>query len=208
MQLILASSSQYRRDLLARLAQSFSVVVPDIDESALDNEQPRALAMRLATGKAQAAADIVCADSRTTDDCLIIGSDQVATLDGRHPIGKPGEHEKARRQLAQAAGKSMQFHTAVTVLRLSDRAVFSDCVDTTVTFRGLTDHTIETYLRAERPYDCAGAAKSEGLGISLIRDISGPDPTALVGLPLIVLTDLLAQAGHRILDHLTRSAAP
>ncbi|MGB7300215.1 MAG: Maf family nucleotide pyrophosphatase [Burkholderiaceae bacterium] len=198
MNLILASSSPYRRELLTRLQQEFEVVVPDVDESPWPGEGPKELAIRLAVSKAAAVA------SSAAPGCLVIGSDQVATLDGRQPIGKPGQHEKARRQLLSASGKACVFHTAVCVTRVSDGVQFTECIDTTVKFRELSDEMIETYLLAERPYDCAGAAKSEGLGISLISAIECADPTALIGLPLIALCGLLQRAGHPVLENLAR----
>lgn len=201
MQLILASGSPYRRDLLKRLRIPFETLSPDIDESPADGEKPPALATRLAAGKALAAAQQLSGPS------LVIGSDQVATLDGYQPLGKPGSHANACAQLRQSSGRQCVFHTAVCVLRTSDGAQFTETINTTVKFRDLTDQMIERYLKAERPYDCAGSAKSEGLGIALLESLEGPDPTALVGLPLIALTGLLSQAGFEVLDHINRADA-
>ena len=194
--LLLASGSPYRRELLARLQVPFEVLSPDIDESPAPGEAPSALASRLAHAKALAARHrwqerAGVADSRVP---IVIGSDQVATLDGVRPIGKPGTHERAREQLRAASGRTLSFHTALCVLSASG-AIHAGVVDTRVRFRELAEHTIETYLSIERPYDCAGAAKSEGLGICLIESIEGPDPTALIGLPLILLTTLLRDCG-------------
>jgi septum formation protein len=196
MELILASSSPYRRELLQRLRLAFRVVVPDVDETPHAGEAPAALAARLAQSKANAVARHCEVPS------LVIGSDQVATLDGREPIGKPGTHDKAVRQLATASGKTCVFHTAVCVQRSDSSATFSEVIDTKVKFRDLSDEMIERYLRAETPYDCAGAAKSEGLGICLLDALEGTDPTALIGLPLIALSGLLEQAGYPVLDNL------
>lgn len=190
--IVLASSSPYRRELLARLGLTFRIFAPSVDESPLASEPPSDLALRLAREKALAVRRNIAAQAL---EAVVIGSDQVATLDGRAPIGKPGTHERAREQLAAASGRTMTFHTAVCVLASGDDTPLTACVDTRVRFRTLQPVTIERYLRAERPYDCAGAAKSEGLGISLLESIEGTDPTALIGLPLITLCDLLARAG-------------
>lgn len=200
--LILASSSRYRHELLERLRLPIEVVVPDVDESPLAGESPMALAVRLARSKSERVhrrqPGVNDLDS-TRPPRFVIGSDQVATLDGRTPIGKPGCHERAVHQLHAASGRDMLFYTAVCVMRTDQADYREACVTTRVQFRTLDDDAIERYLRLETPYDCAGSAKSEGLGISLLRAIDSPDPTALVGLPLIAVCDLLAQAGLDVL---------
>ena len=189
--LILASSSIYRKQLLSRLRLPFEVCVPDIDETALAGEKPGATALRLALAKAAAVA-------ARMPGCLIIGSDQVATLDDRQ-IGKPGNHANALRQLQQMRGHSVVFHTALCLWdgRQSDPAQAAQLADiqTTVTFRDVPDAELDAYLRIEQPYDCAGSAKNEGLGIAILEHIASSDPTALTGLPLIALTGMLRQAG-------------
>jgi septum formation protein len=189
MKLILASTSKYRAELLTRLAIPFEQRSPEVDETPRDDESPKALAIRLASAKAMAVA------SKCQEISLVIGSDQVATIDGIQPIGKPGNHERAVAQLQKASGRACTFHTAMAVVNSNNSHQLNECVDTVVTFRELNVETIEHYLRTEQPYDCAGAAKSEGLGIALLRSIRGDDPTALVGLPLITLTALLAEMG-------------
>ncbi|MEZ5741710.1 MAG: Maf family nucleotide pyrophosphatase [Burkholderiaceae bacterium] len=195
--LILASSSRYRHELLARLRLPIEVIVPDVDEAPVAGESPMALAIRLARAKT-ARVQQRQRDGRHPPR-FVIGSDQVATLDGRTPIGKPGNHERAVRQLREASGRDMLFYTAVCVMRTDQADHRQACVTTRVRFRSLDDDAIERYLRLETPYDCAGSAKSEGLGISLLRAIDSPDPTALVGLPLIAVCDLLGQAGLDVL---------
>jgi len=189
--LILASSSIYRQELLARLGLPFEAVSPNVDETALFKELPAAAALRLARAKAAA---IAC---RITD-ALVIGSDQVATLDEEH-IGKPGSHENAIKQLQKMRGKCVIFHTALCLWDTRNRAPLYEpalCnVETRVTFRDLPDAELDAYLRIEQPYDCAGSAKNEGLGIALIEKIESSDPTALTGLPLIALTTMLRQVG-------------
>jgi septum formation protein len=191
--LILASGSRYRHELLSRLHVRFEVAVPDIDETPLRGETPDATALRLATDKAAAVAVKM-------PDTLIIGSDQVATLDGEQ-IGKPGSHENALRQLQKMRGRRVVFHTALCLLdgrRMGEQdAVQLENVQTFVTFRDLPDEELDAYLRIEQPYDCAGSAKNEGLGIALIEKIESTDPTALTGLPLIALTTMLRRAGLR-----------
>lgn len=182
--------------MLQRLRLSFQVEVPDVDETPRSGEIPDRLAARLAFSKADAVA------ARCAEPSLVIGSDQVATFDGQQPIGKPGTHENARRQLTEASGKSCVFHTAVCLMRTDTMESFSEVVDTTVKFRELSAEMIEQYLLAEKPYDCAGAAKSEGLGICLLDALAGSDPTALIGLPLIALTGLLDRAGYPVLNNL------
>jgi len=190
--LILASTSPYRRELLQRLRLPFEVVAPQVDETPIEGEAPAAAASRLARAKAEAVAGAQAGDRPAA---LVIGSDQTATLDGRQILGKPGNHQRARAQLQAASGREMLFHTALAVVRRSDGFAEQRIVQTRVRFRELTDAAIEAYLAAERPYDCAGSAKAEGLGIVLIASIEGPDPTALIGLPLIALTDALRSAG-------------
>jgi len=188
--LILASSSPYRKELLARLMLPFDVSAPDIDETPLPAESPEATAMRLAEQKALAI-------SAQIPDALVIGSDQVATLDGIQ-IGKPGTHENALAQLQLMRGREVIFHTALCLLDNRAGAHFPlqmENVQTFVTFRDLPDAELDAYLRIEQPYDCAGSARNEGLGIALIAAIRGTDPTALTGLPLIALTGMLRQAG-------------
>ena len=189
--LVLASTSIYRRALLERLRLPFEVVKPEVDESPLPGENPATLALRLAQAKAKAVAPL-------HPKALIIGSDQVAILDGQ-PISKPGNHENAVAQLRAMRGKAIQFLTALAVYNSAKDQMVSRLVPFTVEFRDLSDETIERYLRAEQPYDCAGSAKSEGLGIALIRRMSGDDPNALVGLPLIALVDLLQEQGYSVL---------
>ena len=186
--LVLGSSSPYRRDLLERLGQPFETRSPDVDESALPGETPLALACRLAEIKARAVAQ------GFGDDVVVIGSDQVADLAGR-PLGKPGHHVGAVEQLKAMSGQLVRFHTAVCVMRPMTGQVLEAVSSVTVTFRSLSDEDIETYLRREQPYDCAGSAKCEGLGIVLLERIDSDDPTALVGLPLIATSRLLREAG-------------
>jgi septum formation protein len=188
--LILASTSAYRRELLQRLRLPFETVAPGVDEASREGEPPAAVARRLSLEKARAVA-------ATRPQALVIGSDQTATLDGIGVIGKPGTHERAVAQLRAASGRTMVFHTGLCLWRPGG-APLLDCVDTRVRFRTLTDDEIERYLRAERPYDCAGAAKSEGLGVTLLEAQEGSDPTALVGLPLIRLAAMLREAGLRL----------
>ena len=190
--LILASGSRYRQELLERLQLDFSVIVPAVDESALGDETPRELAERLALAKAEAVA-------ARHPEAVVIGSDQAATLDGRESVGKPGSHERAVAQLRAASGRTMHFHTALAVICAASGHREVVTVPTTVRFRRLSDELIEAYLRAETPYDCAGSAKCEGLGAILLEAIDGPDPSALIGLPLIELCQMLARAGIAVL---------
>ena len=192
--LVLASSSRYRRELLERLRIPFDVITPDIDETPLDEEPPEATALRLSVAKAQAAATRVTHAS----GALVIGSDQVATCDGRQ-IGKPGTHENARAQLQSMRGKSVEFHSALCLFDNRTGHVQSADIVTRVQFRHLSDEEIEVYLLAETPYDVAGSAKSEGLGITLVDAIHSDDPTALVGLPLIALSKMLRAAGFPLM---------
>jgi septum formation protein len=185
--LILASTSRYRRELLQRLRLPFDVVSPEVDETPDAGERPGALAQRLAVAKARAV-------SARFPDAVVIGSDQVADLDGT-PIGKPGNHARATEQLRAMSGRSAVFHTAIAVMCAARGFEAAAMVPVTVRFRALDDAEIERYLRAEQPYDCAGSAKCETLGIALLEAIESDDPTALVGLPLIRTCDLLRRAG-------------
>lgn len=185
--LVLASTSRYRRELLARLALPFETAAPDVDEIPRAGEAPRELALRLALEKAQAVA-------ARKPQAIVIGSDQVADLHGQ-PLGKPGTHERAAAQLARMSGQTVLFHTAVAVVQASRGFAQSSLATVTVRFRALDAATIERYLLAEQPYDCAGSAKSEGLGIALLQAIESDDPTALIGLPLIRTAQLLRAAG-------------
>jgi septum formation protein len=189
--LILGSTSPYRRDLLARLRVPFETCSPEVDETPRPGESPRELACRLALAKARAVAN-------KFPQAIVIGSDQVADLDGE-PLGKPGNHERAVAQLRQMRGKTVIFQTAVAVVCADTGFEQVDLAPVKVIFRQLTDQEIETYLRAEMPYDCAGSAKSEGLGIALLESIDNDDPTALVGLPLIRTCRLIQAAGIRLL---------
>lgn len=188
--LVLASGSRYRRELLARLRLPFDIARPDVDETPLPEERPEMTARRLAHAKAED----VGAHYR---NALIIGSDQVATLDNLQ-IGKPGTHERAMAQLQQMRGREVVFHTALCLLDTRSGQCWEDSVPTYVTFRSLPDDELDAYLRAEQPYDCAGSAKSEGLGISLIASMRCEDPNALVGLPLISLVSMLRLAHYPI----------
>lgn len=181
MKLILASSSIYRRNLLERLQLPFTVMSPDVDESPLDNEKPANLALRLAKKKTQAIA-------LQYPKAIVIGSDQVAAL-GNLCLGKPGDHQKATQQLQQLSGQEVVFHTALCVAQNIQYEVVN--VITTCVFRTLTAQEIENYLRFDKPYDTAGSAKAESLGISLMQSMQSNDPTAIIGLPLIELSRLL-----------------
>ena len=188
--LVLASSSPYRRELLTRLRMPFEVMSPDVDETPLANEIPQETALRLAQLKARAAAD-------KFPDALIIGSDQVALLDAQQ-IGKPHTFENAKKQLQASSGRSMVFHTALCLYNSRSGNMQARVVPITIQFRKLSDEIIERYLRAEQPYNCAGSAKSEGLGIALIERFEGEDPNALIGLPMIALVDMLHNEGVQI----------
>ena len=190
-QLILGSSSPYRRELLTRLRLPFDVASPEVDETPRTGESPRDLACRLALTKALA----VATDS---PHAVVIGSDQVADLDGQ-PLGKPGNFARAVSQLQRMRGRMVIFQTAVAVVCLDKGFSEVDLAQVRVRFRDLTDSEIEAYLQLETPYDCAGSAKSEGLGIVLLDSIESDDPTALVGLPLIRTCRLLRAAGLRLL---------
>jgi len=188
--LVLGSTSRYRRELLQRLRLPFEVLAPDVDETPLAGEAPAALAQRLAMAKARAVA-------AQRPDAIVIGSDQVADLDGE-PLGKPGNHERAVAQLRRMSGRTVLFQTALAVVCQASGFEASELALVRVVFRDLDDATIERYLRAEEPYDCAGSAKSEGLGIALLERIDNDDPTALIGLPLIHTARLLRQAGLQL----------
>lgn len=185
--LILASTSRYRRELLERLRLPFEVRAPGVDESARPGEAPDALARRLALAKARA---VACEHPRA----IVIGSDQVAELDGQ-AIGKPGTHDRAVEQLRRMSGRTVVFQTAVAVVCEATGFAADALAPVTVRFRRLDDATIQEYLRIEQPYDCAGSARSEGLGVALLDAIESDDPSALVGLPLIRTCALLRQAG-------------
>lgn len=185
--LILASTSRYRRELLARLRIPFESLAPDIDESPVAAETPPALALRLACAKAQAARSAY-------PDALIIGCDQVAAV-GEALLNKPGSHENAVRQLRLMRGKPVQFFTALCLLNARTARLQQDVVAITVHMRDVTDAQIERYLAADQPYDCAGSAKIEGLGIALVARFEGDDPSALIGLPLIKLCAMLRGEG-------------
>ena len=185
--LILGSTSRYRRELLQRLRLPFDVIAPEVDETPFAAEAPAALALRLAMAKAQAVAV-------RHPDAIVIGSDQVADLDGQ-PIGKPETHDRAVAQLRRLSGREAVFQTAVAVVRHDTGYAQALLASVRVRFRVLGDAEIERYLRAEEPYDCAGSAKSESLGIALLDAIDSDDPTALIGLPLIRTCKLLREAG-------------
>jgi septum formation protein len=189
--LVLASTSPYRRELLSRLQIDFSVANPETDESALPDETPDALAVRLSEAKARAV-------SAAFPDALIIGSDQVAYM-GDEIFGKPGTHDKAAAQLRKMSGKTVTFATGLCLFNAESQVARTRLIPMDVTFRTLDDLTIERYLRREQPYNCAGSAKSEGLGIALIARMRGDDPNALVGLPLMALCELLAEENFRLL---------
>lgn len=189
--LILASTSPYRRELLARLGLPFEVANPQTDESALPNETPEALALRLSEAKARAVA-------ASYPDALIIGSDQVATVGGQ-VYGKPGTHERAVEQLRALSGKTVNFFTGLCLFNAQTGKSDVRGIPTLVTFRELSDAEIDNYLRREPAYNCAGSAKSEGLGIALLQSMKGDDPNALIGLPLIALCDMLRQQGIAVL---------
>ena len=189
--LVLGSSSAYRRELLARLRIPFDVAVPDVDETPLPGENPRQIACRLAMSKARAIA-------ARFSDAVVIGSDQVADLNGE-ALGKPLVHDVAVAQLRRMSGQRVIFQTAVAVVCEASRFAQLELAQVAVRFRSLGDAEIEAYLQAEQPYDCAGSAKSEGLGITLLDAIDSDDPTALVGLPLIRTCRMLRAAGIALL---------
>jgi len=189
--LILASTSAYRRELLQRLRLPFTVQAPNVDETPRPGELPAQIAVRLALAKAQAVAAL-------NPQALVIGSDQVADLNGQ-ALGKPGTHARAVAQLQSMRAQSVVFQTAVAVVCQASGFAQTGLAQVKVTFRDLSDAQIEAYLQAEQPYDCAGSAKSEGLGIALLARIDNDDPTALVGLPLIRTCQLLTAAGLKLL---------
>ena len=188
---VLGSTSRYRRELMERLRIPFTVAAPNVDETPAAGESPRDLALRLALAKAKAVAV-------QHPEAVVIGSDQVADLAGQ-PLGKPGEHARAVQQLQQMRGQTVIFQTALAVVCLATGFEAVDLAAVRVVFRDLSDEDIEAYLHTEKPYDCAGSAKSEGLGIALLESIDNDDPTALVGLPLIRTARLLRQAGVKLL---------
>jgi len=191
-QLILGSTSAYRRELLARLHIPFEVAAPDVDETPLPGEAPNEMAKRLSLAKARAVAV-------RFPQAVVIGSDQVADLNGLS-LGKPGTHDKAVAQLRHMRGQTVVFQTAVAVVCLETGFEQRSLAAVRVKFRDLTNDEIENYLQIERPYDCAGSAKSEGLGIALLDAIDSDDPTALIGLPLIRTCQMLRAAGVALLS--------
>jgi septum formation protein len=188
--LVLASSSPFRKSLLDRLQIPFETVNPDIDESTAAGETPVDLVKRLAIEKAKAVASIY-------QDALIIGSDQVA-LHGNRIVGKPHSHENAVAQLQAASGNEIKLFTGLALLNTRSKAIQSDVVPFTVHFRELSDYVIESYLRKEKPYSCAGSVRAEGLGIALLKRFEGDDPNALIGLPLIRLVSMLEKEGFNL----------
>lgn len=195
MKLLLASSSPYRRELFSRLHIPFSWQAPDVDEQALVGEKPQALALRLSSSKARALA-------ASHGEHLIIGSDQVASCQGKS-INKPGDYTNAFKQLQDLSGQRVDFYTGLCVLNSASGQSIADTVITEVMFRQLSDTDIDSYLRCEQPYDCAGSFKAEGLGISLFERISSDDNTAIIGLPLIRLRQMLEEFNYRILENLS-----
>ena len=189
--LILGSTSRYRKELLTRLRIPFETASPDVDETPHSNESPKDLALRLALAKARAVA-------LKYPEAVVIGSDQVADLEGT-PLGKPVNHANAILQLQRMRGKTVIFQTALSVVCIATGFERTDLAEVKVKFRNLSDAEIESYLRAEEPYDCAGSAKSEGLGIALLDAIDNDDPTALIGLPLIRTCQMLREAGVKLL---------
>ena len=188
--LILRSTSRYRKELLSRLKIPFESVAPNVDETPHNQESPKDLALRLALAKARAVA-------LKNPEAVVIGSDQVADLEGM-PLGKPGNHTNAILQLQRMRGKTVIFQTALSVVCIASGYERTDLAAVKVKFRDLSDAEIESYLRAEEPYDCAGSAKSEGLGIALLESIENDDPTALIGLPLIRTCQMLREAGVKL----------
>jgi septum formation protein len=188
---VLGSTSRYRRELLARLHIPFEVASPGVDETPLPGEAPEQLAVRLALAKARSVA-------QQFPEAVVIGSDQVADLAGE-ALGKPGDHARATLQLRRMSGRTVVFQTAVAVVCARTQFVRQALAPVRVRFRELSDQEIENYLRIEQPYDCAGSAKSEGLGIALLDSIENDDPTALVGLPLIRTCRMLREAGVALL---------
>ncbi len=193
MQLVLASTSPYRRELLARLGVPFDVAAPDVDETPLPGESPDDTAQRLSVLKASVVA-------KRFPDALIIGSDQVALLDGQQ-LGKPGTHENAVEQLQAMRGKTLEFHTALSLLNARTGRTQTANVPIRLVMREYSDAQIEAYLRKDQPYNCCGSARSESLGIALIARYETEDPNALVGLPLIKLVEMLANEGLDVLTY-------
>jgi septum formation protein len=189
--LILASSSIYRQELLSHLQLTFTSISPDVDETPLHNEEPQATSLRLAQEKAHKVAE-------SHGDALIIGCDQVATLDGMQ-LGKPLTHDNAVKQLRLMRGRSVTFHSALCLYNVRNNRMQAEVIPSVVQFRNVSDDQIENYLRKEQPYHCAGSAKSEGLGIALIQAIHGDDPNALIGLPLIRLITMLQNEGVNVI---------
>ncbi|OGA32558.1 MAG: septum formation protein Maf [Betaproteobacteria bacterium RIFCSPLOWO2_12_FULL_64_23] len=190
-QIVLASTSKYRRELLARLGLPFEIASPQVDETALPDEAPQDTARRLAEAKARAVA-------ARFPQAIIIGSDQVAVLEGK-TLGKPGNHANALHQLKAMRGKEVVFHTALCLCNAASGQAQTRVVPVYVRLRDYSDAQIERYLQREQPYDCAGSARAEGLGIALIAGMRGNDPNALIGLPLIALTEMLAAQGVSVL---------
>jgi septum formation protein len=193
MKLVLASTSPFRRELLARLGVPFEVAAPDVDETPLPGERPDDTALRLSIAKARAVAE-------KFPDALVIGSDQVALLDGEQ-LGKPGSHDRAVEQLRRMRGKALEFHTALTLLNARTDHAQTASVPVRLVMREYSDAQIEAYLRRDQPYNCCGSARSESLGIALIARYETEDPNALVGLPLIKLTEMLANEGLDVLTY-------
>jgi len=189
--LILASSSQYRRELLTHLQIPFTCISPDVDETPLPGELPQQTALRLAQVKARKVGD-------AHTEALIIGCDQVATLDNQQ-LGKPLTHDNATRQLRLMRGREVTFHSALCLYNAATNSMQAEVVPYVVRFRNLTDAQIENYLIKEQPYHCAGSAKSEGLGIAIIEKMTGDDPNALIGLPLIALVNMLQNEGFAVI---------
>jgi septum formation protein len=192
--LLLASTSRYRAELLGRLGLPFDIAAPNVDETPFVNEHPEALALRLSIAKAAALA-------KPGLNRLVIGSDQALAL-GDQKLGKPGDHANATIQLRRLSGQTVVFYTGLCVIDSETGRRAQQVVPVTVTFRSLDDATIERYLKTEQPYDCAGSAKSEALGIALLQRIDNADPTALIGLPMIALSDCLQQLGFDVLEHI------
>ena len=190
-QIVLASTSKYRRELLARLGLPFEIASPQVDETALPDEAPQDTARRLAEAKARAVAV-------RFPRAIVIGSDQVAVLEGT-TLGKPGNHANALHQLKAMRGKEVVFHTALCLCNAASGQAQTRVVPVYVRLRDYSDAQIERYLQREQPYDCAGSARAEGLGIALIAGMRGNDPNALIGLPLIALTEMLAAQGVSVL---------
>lgn len=195
--IVLGSTSRYRKALLARLRVPFETAAPNVDESPLDGEAPAATCERLALAKAR---DVAA----HYEHALVIGSDQVANADGV-AIGKPGGREEAIAQLARLSGRAIVFHTGVALVDAASGRSHVARIDVTTRFRTLSRTTIEAYVDRERPFDCAGSIKSEGLGIALVEAIVNADPTALIGLPLIAVVDLLRREGFDVVTHAVRN---